>query len=247
MKTCITCSRSLPVDEFHSDVRKEGRRRGRCRDCVKQYKAERRAQRKHLTPNEKACSRCKETLPASEFTKNSDSATGLHPHCKACDSEIRKNQPRYPRSKSVTEKCCTGCNLVLDASEFPSRSKNSDGLYSWCRACCRLRSVEQNYNITAEQYLEMAKNGCQMSGCGSFEKLHVDHDHSCCSGKTSCGKCVRGVLCERHNLGGGCFQDDPEELRAAVEYFSRGTHSNAFLASVGQTHKSPGPWAEALC
>jgi hypothetical protein len=37
----------------------------------------------------------------------------------------------------------------------------------------------------------------------------VDHDHSCCQGRRSCGKCVRGALCNRHNLYLGFIEKDP--------------------------------------
>jgi hypothetical protein len=48
-------------------------------------------------------------------------------------------------------------------------------------------------------------------------KIHVDHDHSCCRGVRSCGKCVRGIACEPCNKGIGAFGDDPERLMRVAE------------------------------
>ena len=38
----------------------------------------------------KRCSRCAETKPFEAFSRKADAADGYHPHCKACDSERRK-------------------------------------------------------------------------------------------------------------------------------------------------------------
>jgi hypothetical protein len=51
--------------------------------------------------------------------------------------------------------------------------------------------------------------------------LAVDHDHACCPGERTCGKCVRGLLCDGCNHGLGKFRDDPELLRRAAEYAAR--------------------------
>lgn len=34
----------------------------------------------------------------------------------------------------------------------------------------------------------------------------IDHDHRCCTGNESCGKCVRGLLCSQCNLSLGHFE-----------------------------------------
>ena len=46
----------------------------------------------------------------------------------------------------------------------------------------------------------------------------VDHDHACCPGNKSCGKCVRGLLCGDCNNCLGKFQDSEKTLLNAVRY-----------------------------
>lgn len=48
--------------------------------------------------------------------------------------------------------------------------------------------------------------------------LVVDHDHRCCPGVTSCGECVRGLLCSNCNCAAGLVQDDPDIAQALVFY-----------------------------
>jgi len=50
--------------------------------------------------------------------------------------------------------------------------------------------------------------------------LAVDHDHSCCPGDRSCGKCVRKLLCGDCNMGLGKFKDDVELLAKAISYLA---------------------------
>jgi len=46
----------------------------------------------------------------------------------------------------------------------------------------------------------------------------VDHDHACCSGKITCGKCVRGLICWQCNAGLGSFKDNVTTLENAIQY-----------------------------
>lgn len=48
--------------------------------------------------------------------------------------------------------------------------------------------------------------------------LVVDHDHACCAGGTSCGECVRGLLCFRCNNALGYALDSSDILKGAARY-----------------------------
>lgn len=85
--------------------------------------------------------------------------------------------------------------------------------------------LRRSYGITIDDYVEMyeARLGC-CDICGTKKKsclelnttsadvLHVDHCHT--TGR------IRGLLCINCNHGIGRFRDDPDTLRAAIEYLA---------------------------
>lgn len=50
-----------------------------------------------------------------------------------------------------------------------------------------------------------------------------DHDHACCpsDADVTCGRCVRGILCNACNSALGLLQDDPALMRKAAAYVSQ--------------------------
>jgi len=86
----------------------------------------------------------------------------------------------------------------------------------------RRRSRARKYGLTVEAYDALLErdDGCAICGIKeSYSKrLHIDHDHACCPGGRSCGKCVRGLLCSSCNTGLGAFLDDAELLLKAINY-----------------------------
>ncbi len=58
----------------------------------------------------------------------------------------------------------------------------------------------------------------RVNGAGRRQSLSVDHDHACCPGDSSCGRCIRGLLCFRCNTAIGLLGDRPEIALAAATY-----------------------------
>lgn len=81
------------------------------------------------------------------------------------------------------------------------------------------------FKLTIERFNQMLldQDGrCEICktefGEGKREGPYVDHDHSCCPGYRSCGKCVRGLLCVKCNTLLGMAKDSPDVLRSALKY-----------------------------
>ena len=53
------------------------------------------------------------------------------------------------------------------------------------------------------------------------KRLHIDHDHKCCPGKRSCGKCIRGLLCNRCNFILGLCDESTLVLKEAIRYIEK--------------------------
>ena len=94
----------------------------------------------------------------------------------------------------------------------------------------------QKYGINTVVYLKLLElqGGscaiCLMPALGRL--LHVDHDHSCCPGQKSCGKCIRGLLCKFCNGGIGFFKDKPAHLRRAATYLEKMAERKRKVAAV---------------
>ena len=85
------------------------------------------------------------------------------------------------------------------------------------------RRIELTYNITSEQYWAIYEaQGGKCAICrratGAKRRLSVDHDHSCCSGPTSCGRCVRSLLCSTCNKMLGHIRDSTETAERILHY-----------------------------
>lgn len=136
-------------------------------------------------------------------------------------------------------KHCIGCDRWQPESAFASMKGRPDNLQTRCRECksrnyyankekVRDSMREQRFGLTRAEFDAMleAQGGacaiCKSDTPGPNTHWHVDHDHDCCpSSNKTCGKCVRGLLCRwcNHMLGSG--RDNPDILRAGIDYLGR--------------------------
>jgi hypothetical protein len=128
-------------------------------------------------------------------------------------------------------KVCTACGETKSADAFTTRA-------SKCRPCkalwhqqrraadpqyMRRKMLWTKYRLTIEQWENM--HDAQLGRCATcllplaeVTQVCVDHDHACCPGKQSCGKCLRKILCSSCNFALGHAKDNPEILRRMISY-----------------------------
>jgi hypothetical protein len=89
--------------------------------------------------------------------------------------------------------------------------------YKTCQKCIYLNTL---FKMDNNDYKAMlARQGfacavCQGKACPTGKQFAVDHDHACCPGTRSCGRCVRGLLCHPCNAFlVGMYERLPDDIR----------------------------------
>lgn len=154
---------------------------------------------------------------------------------------------------SIRSKTCKKCGETKPLVDFYGKTRqaqfpeSSAGFSSDCKVCVRERTaayrkarrqlhvdymkeidLKRKYGINLEQYNRMfaSQGGC-CAICGKHQVefvkgLAVDHDHV--TGQ------VRSLLCVNCNLGVGCFRENIQLLRVAIQYLERFQTNNTHPA-----------------
>lgn len=197
--------------------------------------------KQHEKPNynaagQKQCTKCKEYKDLSGFHKYSKSQDGYKHFCKVCvkQYDLSEHDPKRKYPRKYTEDgliLCQRCMEYLDEDKFPKRmgGKYKSKIYkstSYCIDCDKymghLKVYSKYGDMTPEDYLRIeAEQGGVCKICNndnSGKRLMVDHDHDCCPGAYTCGKCTRGLLCKNCNWALGNAKDSIEILQKMIDY-----------------------------
>lgn len=151
----------------------------------------------------------------------------------------------------ISKKVCTGCHRALPFEMFQVESNgkfHKQRRRANCKDCrhkqekanrqtdrarssLQVRLLKTNYGISAEQYaalLESQGNVCAICRKpetkihvknGKVLRLSVDHDHAVeeLTGQVK----IRGLLCQRCNIGLGSFEDNEKTILAAIAYLEQ--------------------------
>ena len=218
MKTCSKCKKNKKYSDFNKQSSSKDGHGSWCRSCQKEGYRSKKIHK--FPPKEKNgkifCTQCKTYLDPLSFPKTKKS------WCKPCQKEydqVKIDKKRImPRKIQGTKIHCRRCEQYLDKSHFWGNKE------TYCRTCKKYVGINNNLrnkNLTMEKYseLEKSQNGvCKICGKTDYKRLSVDHDHSCCPGEKTCGKCTRGLLCSRCNRALGSMEDNVELLQKMINY-----------------------------
>lgn len=134
-------------------------------------------------------------------------------------------RPSTLLSTDGKEKTCSICGIMQPLNEYTFCPSGVADRNPWCKTCHKNIRRTKKYKLSPEKFGELlARQGGVCAICGEkpnekgIKGWCIDHDHSCCSGTKTCGKCVRGILCQHCNKGLGCFQDNERLLQNASLY-----------------------------
>lgn len=215
-KTCLRCGKHKAWAEYRRQASAGDGHQTYCRACANVYEREcdeRNAEavkaryaeklaREVDRKTTKTCRKCGQERPLLEFYAARSTADGRANHCMPCAKAYQREwRAKHPERVKQHNR---------DKQADPvKRLRKARDARSW-----RLKL----YGLTAESYNALlATQGGVCAVCGrpgrewdEGRSLDIDHDHMT--------NLVRGLLCNRCNVGLGSFVDDIALLQAAIAY-----------------------------
>lgn len=221
MKACTQCGAVKPLEEFHRFVNGADGHRAECKACALARS------RAGYVPRPPAVVAAVCAYPpcaaAFEYVRSSGrERMYCSQQCKFRNGDLLKRD----RAAALPPRACPcGSTNVMKVGKPVCPNCRKDPRDNAANRVRERRRILKLYNITQADYDRMAAaQGDRCATCNTDspgdrgESWSIDHDHRCCPGKGSCGRCVRGLLCSSCNLAIGQTKDSPDLLRAMAAY-----------------------------
>ena len=162
----------------------------------------------------RTCTLCSESKPVTDFYRG-------HTRCKECTK--RRQRERYANDPEFKAKHAA----YQTAWQKSNRERATAITKAWQR-----RNPAAYKGLTNEEFEALVKKHgglCAICGepetmvhkqTGKVRRLSIDHDHGCCPGTRTCGKCVRGLLCYSCNRFLSPVLDKPGRLEEVSRYLA---------------------------
>jgi hypothetical protein len=195
VKQCAACGVTLPYSAYRADRRTKDGYAAKCDDCRGSAAVD---------ATHKTCVLCVNPKAMSEYGRNLRRSDGRQTVCLECAATPARQWAKRGWTASDKQAWTTAHKALLN-------SRNRDTY------------LRKTYTISDQQFWMLfdVQNGkcCLCSRPARTKNLSVDHDHKCCKGSVSCGRCVRGLLCGRCNTKLMPLVDHHlDVIHAAIEY-----------------------------
>lgn len=191
----------------------------------------------------KTCIKCGVDKSLDSYSAHKASKDGKCSSCKECQAAYSKayhianrdairarHQMRYLEARNTSAdisglKRCNTCQETKSLNAF-SRGYTPDGRQYTCKDCQSSDRLIRQYGISLDDYGRMLEDQlglCGNPGCFNVpdkRRFDIDHDHTCCPGKKSCGACLRKLLCNQCNQALGLLNEDPQRLQGLIDYLA---------------------------
>ena len=181
----------------------------------------------------KTCVRCEKKQPIKMFYKSKLTSDNVDYYCKECRKTTSLKSHRFGQIKpKCTVDGCEDKNYAKKMCRIHYERDRRNGFTDLVNAGLGRADIENyhknrkvalktKYDVDYEKYKELCKNGCEVCGEQALphKALHIDHDHKCCKVEyqnnkrdakyyryISCGKCVRGIVCDKCNQAIGRYE-----------------------------------------
>lgn len=154
-----------------------------------------------LSSGFKTCPRCKVKKALSEFHRSQTNYHGITVYCKQCSYE--KHAAYINKSPKHKARAAERAREWREKNPERERDNGRKSRYGMAKGAYAEMLAAQEHKCAI----------CRSPDPGGRGSFHVDHCHS--TGR------IRGLLCHGCNVSIGHFQNDPNILRAAIDYLNR--------------------------